>query len=126
MGFDQFNHARRIDADNLDIMHSDMTRLMRMDKATANVMRWEGGGGVTGDKLRIAANIIDAFPIVELWGNGKINLNPPANHNVQLSTSGTGRLQYGTYTAAAATDSTGYIEMDDAGGTPRRLMVQAP
>ena len=38
---------------------------------------------------------------------------------------GAGLLKVGTYTAGAATDSTGYITIKDAGGTSRKLMVQA-
>ena len=36
-----------------------------------------------------------------------------------------GNLAFGTYTAGAAVTSTGYIEIKDAGGTIRKLMVQA-
>ena len=38
---------------------------------------------------------------------------------------GAGLLKVGSYTAGAATDSTGYITIKDAGGTSRKLMVQA-
>ena len=38
---------------------------------------------------------------------------------------GTGTMRFGTYTAGAATDSTGYITIKDSGGTTRKLMVQA-
>lgn len=38
---------------------------------------------------------------------------------------GTGTMRFGTYTAGAATDSTGYITVKDSGGTTRKLMVQA-
>lgn len=34
-------------------------------------------------------------------------------------------LSVGTYAAGIATDSTGYIAVKDAGGTVRKLMVQA-
>ena len=36
-----------------------------------------------------------------------------------------GKVAFGTYTAGAATDSTGYIEIKDAAGNLRKLMVQA-
>lgn len=38
---------------------------------------------------------------------------------------GAGLAQLGTYSAGTATDSTGYITIKDAGGTSRKLMVQA-
>lgn len=36
-----------------------------------------------------------------------------------------GTMQFGTYTAGAATDSTGYVTITDAAGNSRKLMVQA-
>jgi hypothetical protein len=47
-------------------------------------------------------------------GKGDLFLNPAG-----------GEVKFGTYTSGAATDSTGYITIIDAGGTPRKLMVQA-
>lgn len=38
---------------------------------------------------------------------------------------GTGVIKFGTYTAGAAGDSTGYITIKDAAGNTRKLMVQA-
>lgn len=45
--------------------------------------------------------------------------------DLALLTTGTGVLKFGTYTAGAATDSTGYITIKDAAGNTRKLMVQA-
>lgn len=45
--------------------------------------------------------------------------------NIFLKTTGTGVVKFGTYTAGAATDSTGYISILDAAGNARKLMVQA-
>lgn len=42
-----------------------------------------------------------------------------------LAGKGTGVVRFGTYTAGAATDSTGYITVKDAAGNSRKLMVQA-
>lgn len=47
------------------------------------------------------------------------------NRDIKLTPGGTGKLKYGTYVAGAKTDSTGYIEILDSGGTSRRLMVQS-
>lgn len=47
-------------------------------------------------------------------GKGDLYLNPAG-----------GEIKFGTYTAGAATDSTGYITIVDSGGTTRKLMVQA-
>lgn len=48
-----------------------------------------------------------------------------ANVDLKLVPKGTGNIRFGTYAAGAATDSTGYITIKDAGGTARKLMVQA-
>lgn len=47
-----------------------------------------------------------------------------ANKDIYLNPNG-GKVKFGTYTAGAATDSTGYITIKDEGGTARKLMVQA-
>lgn len=48
-----------------------------------------------------------------------------SNIDMLFTPKGTGNVRFGTYTAGAATDSTGYITVKDAGGTVRKLMVQA-
>lgn len=47
------------------------------------------------------------------------------NRNLFLKTNGSGVIKFGTYSAGAATDSTGYITILDAAGNTRKLMVQA-
>lgn len=123
MGYDHFRYARKIDADNIGIYHNDLTELLRLDKATANVMRMEGGLGVTADKLRVAANTIDAFPIIELWGNSKINLNAAANNDIQITVSGTGRLRYGTQNALAGETVTHYLDAKDTAGAAIKIAL---
>ena len=48
-----------------------------------------------------------------------------AEKNIYLKPSGAGRVKFGAYTAGVASDSTGYIDILDAGGNVRKLMVQA-
>lgn len=48
-----------------------------------------------------------------------------SNIDLLLTPKGTGNVRFGTYTASAATDSTGYILVKDSAGTTRKLMVQA-
>lgn len=110
--------------------------------------------GVTTDDLTIYPNPIDTTGWLKIEGGGRaligvtagyaiafydgstnylniiystpdIQINPLVNKNVFLNPTGTGRVKFGTYTAGAATDSTGYIDIIDAGGTARKLMVQA-
>jgi len=64
------------------------------------------GGGITGDNLHLKANAVDANPIFTLLG-------------------GTDKIKFGAYSAGAASDSTGYILIEDKDGNERKLMVQA-
>ena len=112
-------------------------------------------GSSTGDTLTIKSNPTDANPRIYMAGNGaitvlfpngqglafydatgsdylKINWVTPdvqlstyTNYNLSLLPQGTGRVKFGSYVAGAKTDSTGYIEILDSGGTSRRLMVQS-
>lgn len=55
-------------------------------------------------------------------------LNPAGSAtdvDLLIDARGAGLLSLGSYTAGAATDSTGYITIKDAGGTSRKVMVQA-
>ncbi len=60
-------------------------------------------------------------------GGGPTILAEGSDTNIDLAFTpkGTGLVRLGTYTAGAATDSTGYISIKDSGGTTRKLMVQA-
>jgi hypothetical protein len=112
-------------------------------------------GGVTTDDLVIYANPIDTKPLIHLLGNNGITCMVASGYSFKISdgttdalfitrvttetritsvindndlclyTTGAGVLRFGSYTAGAATDSTGYISIKDAAGTARKLMVQA-
>lgn len=114
-----------------------------------------GLSNTTGDSLDIIPNLADPYARIRLIGNGDLNLyckNAGATHffdtatevlrvqntggdcaltsivngnNLLLATTGAGVVKFGTYSAGAATDSTGYITIKDSGGTSRKLMVQA-
>ena len=74
---------------------------------------------VTGVDIRLlgdtpATNYIEfdaSEPSLTLAGNTKLTVG--------------GAVQFGTYTAGVAADSTGYISITDSNGTARKLMVQA-
>lgn len=122
MGYDHFRYARKIDADNIGIYHSDMTELMRLDKGTANKIRWEGGLG-TSKALQIAANTVNPFPIIELETTGRININPASAQDVWLTTGGAGRLRYGTQSAIVAETLTDYLPAKDAAGAAIKIAL---
>jgi len=110
------------------------------------------GRSTTGGNLIVKANTVDARAYMVLEGNGNIAFHPfntfkfydgadyylsmtrdsgakitamIAGDDVYLATLGTGVIKFGTYTAGAASDSTGYITIKDAAGNTRKLMVQA-
>lgn len=70
-----------------------------------------GAGNVSG--LESAALDLDGGTILATTGD--ITMTPGAGSNVR----------FGTFTGAADAASTGYIEIKDAGGTIRRVMVRA-
>ena len=108
----------------------------------------------TTDDLEIYANTTDTKPVITIQGTNNIMLDVALNQGIlikdngvtkltltenangmsltaadnidlYLAIGGTGSVKFGTYTAGAAADSTGYITIKDAGGTVRKLMVQA-
>lgn len=83
---------------------------LTFDSATSLDICYDAGTSLF--KIAYTANGPNLFPSV-------------ADKDLCLSPSGTGRIRYGTYVVGSATDSTGYIEIKDSGGTTRKLMVQA-
>jgi len=107
----------------------------------------------TTDTLKLYMNSADAVPYIVLNGDihlatsnggtvkiidnvtetGRFYYTSPdfiiqsqiADKNIYLNPNGTGKVKFGSYTAGAATDSTGYISILDSGGVARKLMVQA-
>ena len=89
-----------------------------------------GGGAMqlnfnSGSALNICYDTFIALLNIIYTANGP-DVSPAAtNKDLIFTPTGTGRVRFGTYAAGAATDSTGYIEIKDNGGTTRKLMVQA-
>ena len=111
------------------------------------------GANLTGDDFLFRANNTDTYPSIKLLGNEGIEYRARANYHkfyyqateiltIRLSSAhaaletptdldlylrpqGTGRVRFGTYTAKGAEAFAGYIDMKDAGGTTRKVMVCA-
>ena len=80
----------------------------------------------TGYGVVISPGGTGTFELVNDSANTQAKLTSNiSNHDLFLATTGAGVLKFGTYSAGAATDSTGYVTIKDAGGTTRKLMVQA-
>jgi len=68
MGYEFFRYARHIDADSIGIYHSDLTKMLKIDKGTAGVILIEGSLATGGD-LSLKANETDNYPFFRLYGN---------------------------------------------------------
>jgi hypothetical protein len=74
--------GRLVDADAMAIYHGS-TKVLQLDKGTANKIQLFGGGGTTGDDLSISANLTDLRPIITLYGNDRIVLNSASTVDIQ-------------------------------------------
>lgn len=133
MGYDFFRHLRRT-------THGALTEGVKMQlpggEELLKVMK-DGdhtkiyGGETTDHDLWFNANQIDVYPNVRCLNNGDFQLKSTAavyiliDANEDIKLLPFRNVSFGTYAAGAATDSTGYIEIRDAAGTLRKLMVQA-
>ena len=151
MGYNHFRYARRIDANTIGVFHEDLTRMLKVDKATANTITIQGLEA-TGKALDLYANGTDAIyhkiagdSIYSCGGGGthyfrQNNANIigigsagtddlitgfTANNDIAIVPNGAGVLKFGAYNAGVAGDSTGYITIKDSAGNTRKLMVQA-
>ena len=154
MGYNHFRYARRIDADKIGLYHEDLTRLLQINKATANTTIIEGQG-VTGDNMVIKANVIDTYPFITLDGNSGLDLDLANNSalyvkeggsvfiqfsedgngchfkssktgvDLFLETTGTGVVKFGTHTGTGDAVSNGYIATKDSSGNAIKLMTTA-
>ena len=123
MGYDHFRYARKIDADVIGLYHNDMTRMLILDKATANKIQLMSGSSVATDKLILRATNAAATPMIELWGNSKINLNAALNNDIQFTVSGTGRFRYGTQNVIAAETLTHFLPAKDSTGAAIKIAL---
>ena len=95
MSYDHFNYVRRIDADEIGVYHGS-TKVLNVDKGTANRIELKGGGGTTGDDLYIICNAVDTYPQIRMEGNGdfKIHGNAAGNCYFYAQASIFARLRY--------------------------------
>ena len=77
-----------------------------------------------GAKFRINTGA-DGVLTIGISGTDTVFDTIANNKNIFLQPHGTGNVKFGTYAAAIATESTGYITIKDAAGNSRKLMVQA-
>jgi hypothetical protein len=73
MGYNHFRYARRVDGDNLGIYHNDMTKLLNLDKGTANTIIVTGLTG-SSKVLRLKAGTGNAYPYIDLTGGAHIDI----------------------------------------------------
>lgn len=86
------------------------------------------GAAPGGESLRVvpiggSVNRIEAAGAVAGGAPSLAAAGADANLDLSLMSKGSGRLRFGAYTAASGLTPTGSIEIKDAGGTVRRLLV---
>lgn len=77
-----------------------------------------GNAGTIANYFQPTASVAGVAPSLQVQGSD-------TNIDLALTPKGTGRVQFGTYTANMALTVQGYIEIKDAGGTVRKLAVIA-
>ena len=101
MTYNHFRYARKVDADNLGIYHNDMTKLLNVDKGTANKITLSNGSATTGDDLILKSNITDDYPKIDLAGAG----------NITIYTASTGYVIFNS-----SANILGYLKYQNLGG----------
>ncbi len=85
MGYEFFKYLKHIDDKTVDLKLSDGTRLFRFyylaGSPTKSRMR---GGDTAGDDFQFGANSVDALPIIDLNGNGSIDIQYPTAQTVKF------------------------------------------
>jgi hypothetical protein len=108
----------------------------------------------TTEAFKIYANSIDATPFITLTGLADVKYDMASgkalfircngadvcyiygdatdsyyeaitNNNIFLKTGGTGKVKFGTFTGSGDVATNGYIDIIDAAGNARKLMVRA-
>ena len=106
---------------------SDSNVYLRLQsKGTGGILFTTGGGtplqinntNSTANRLEVTGSVAGSAPILSAAGSD-------TNIDLALTPKGTGRVQFGTYTANMALTVQGYIEIKDSGGTVRKLAVIA-
>lgn len=150
MGLIRYPYSKDDGSGNPIFTNRDLTQLIGIEKGTALTTIY--GSDTTLDDLIFKANSVDSYSYFKLHGSGIIEfrahgasvfysdaiaymvlqleggyskIKTSDNKDLGLLPDGTGAVRFGTYTAGAASDSTGYITIKDAAGTTRKLMVQA-
>lgn len=151
MAYDNFRLARRIDANTIALYTDDLTKLLTLDKTTADYITIKGGLATTKN-LAIKANQTDTYPFLKLLGDdiigfelgtaksfcfyengtlflkineqGNVTLESQGDRDIELYT-GAGKVKFGTHSASGDVACNGSISIKDAGGTARKLMTTA-
>jgi len=142
MGYKFFRYATDDGSGNPIFRNRDLTQLAIMEKGVnlTTIM----GAGVTGDRLIVKANSIDASPNINMTGGGNFAFNSfnatifnfggvdagyisgdadnfkiytYTNNDIQLLPNGTGRLKFGAETTNAGSDRGKLVDFKLADGT---------
>jgi hypothetical protein len=123
MPYEYWKYARRVDADTMDLYSPSNFQAARIRRGVNTT--YLTGRNETAKNLYIYANDVDGTPAILMTQGAGLELNATANSNITLTTSGSGFVQFGAYTAKAAETFQGYVTIKDIGGTARKLAVYA-
>src|SRR4030042_3722991 len=118
MGYKDPDYVKRADNDSVDVYTPNNFKMFTLKKVSTEEQRIFGTNSLkyylkihSGGALELNAE----NSVLTLVDGGDITIVPSAGFNVR----------FGTYAAAIATESTGYITIKDAAGVARKLMIQA-
>jgi hypothetical protein len=81
MGYRPFSHGRKIDADKIAIYHNDMTKLLQLDKGTADYLILTGLDSAL-KTLRLKACEGSVYAYIDIMGGDAIKL--VTGHHVEI------------------------------------------
>ena len=116
MAYYHFRNARAIDGNTLGLYNNDLTKILQLDDATANVIKLKGGSATSTDDLMIYANTTDAYPYFILYGLGGVNLRLAGGYSFEVREAdtimhkfGSGAMQFRETTTPSAIGDLGAI-----------------
>jgi hypothetical protein len=119
MGYNHYRYARKVGA-NVEINDPTLATAKITLVPNANIVLTSGSGTLAQYYSGVSEKYAITFNATDLALGIK-----QTNTNLFLLPNGTGKVKFGAYTATPATDSTGFIDVLDAAGNARKLMIQA-
>lgn len=129
MGYEHSRYARRIDADAIKFMSPSNASSFAIDRVSASDSRLYNAAQLTKYFFKIHSGGLVSMDAstskVELTDGGNAVITAANNFDIFLTTSGTGRVKFGTHAGTGDVVCNGNISIKDAAGNARKLMTTA-